>query len=82
MKDKISHIIDAFGSKDGLIVSSTIFTVIAIIVVFNLLIVENMTNSFIGIFAIFSIASSIILYKRNNKKALNKWNFGENTIET
>jgi hypothetical protein len=72
MKNKISHIINAFGSKDGLIVSSTIFTVIALIVIFNLLIVENMTNNFIGIFAIFSIVSSIILYKRNTNKVLDK----------
>jgi len=68
MKEAYKRHIKAFGSKDGLIVISTVFSVLLVIVLLELIFLDKTVNSFIGIFAIFSVLVSVLLFKRKQQK--------------
>jgi len=68
MKETYKRLIKAFGSKDGLIVISTVFSVLLVIVLLELIFLDKTVNSFIGIFAIFSVLVSVLLFKRKQQK--------------
>jgi len=68
MKETYERLIKAFGSKDGLIVISTVFSVLLVIVLLELIFLDKTVNSFMGIFAIFSVLVSVLLFKRKQQK--------------
>jgi len=68
MKETYKRLIKAFGSKDGLIVISTVFSVLLVIVLLELIFLDKTVNSFMGIFAIFSVLVSVLLFKRKQQK--------------
>lgn len=73
MKEKCSELLasikQAFSSKEGLIVVITIFTVTFFVTLIELVFTNNTNNSFVGIFALFAILSSLLFF---NKKKLDK----------
>ena len=73
MKEKCSELLasikQAFGSKKGLIVVITIFTVAFFVTLIELVFTNNTNNSFVGIFALFTILTSVLFLK---KKKLDK----------
>jgi|GEM_PF-1834276 len=68
MKETYKRLIKAFGSQDGLIVISTVFSVLLVIVLLELIFLDKTVNSFMGIFAIFSVLVSVLLFKRKQQK--------------
>jgi len=68
MKETYKRLIKAFDSQDGLIVISTVFSVLLVIVLLELIFLDKTVNSFMGIFAIFSVLVSVLLFKRKQQK--------------
>lgn len=65
MKEKLENILKAFASKDGLIVITTIFGVAFALSIIDIVFFSKTINGFVGIFALFTILSSVLFFKKS-----------------